>query len=78
MGHKIVEAIIEDGQLKYVNGKLPKGKIDVHLIYDTADEPLREKEMAKILAETSGIYKEIDAATEAMKLRESWERDFHK
>jgi hypothetical protein len=78
MGHKIVEAIIEDGQLKYVNGKLPKGKIDVHLIYDTADEPLREKEMAKSLAETSGIYKEIDAATEAMKLRESWERDFHK
>ena len=78
MGHKIVEAIIEDGQLKYVNGKLPKGKIDVHLIYDTADEPLREKEMAKNLAETSGIYKEIGAATEAMKLRESWERDFHK
>ena len=78
MGHKIVEAIIEDGQLKYVNGKLPKGKVNVHLIYDTADEPRREKEIVKILAETSGIYKEIDAATESMKLRESWERNLHK
>lgn len=78
MGHKIVEAIIEDGQLKYVNGELPKGKINVHLIYDNAKEPLEEKDIMKILEETSGIYKEIDGAKESMKLRESWERGLHK
>jgi hypothetical protein len=31
MGRKIVEAIIEDGQLKHVEGKLPPGEIKVHL-----------------------------------------------
>jgi len=72
MGHKIVEAIIEDGQIKHVEGKLPEGKIRVHLIYDTEEEPVNGKELARILKETAGIYKEIDAREEARKLRESW------
>ena len=38
MGHRIVDAIIEDGQLKYVGEKLPAGRLEVHLIYDTTQE----------------------------------------
>jgi hypothetical protein len=77
MGHKIAEAIIENGQIKYVNKKLPIGKIKVHLIYDTVEETLSEIEVAKIVRETSGIYKDIDVKSESMKLRTSWERGVH-
>ncbi|HHT9124259.1 MAG TPA: hypothetical protein ACFYD6_00400 [Candidatus Brocadiia bacterium] len=77
MGHKIAEAIIENGQIKYVNKKLPCGKIKVHLIYDAMEETLSETEVAKIVRETSGIYKGINVKTESRKLRASWERNVH-
>jgi len=75
MGHKIVEAIIEDGRLTYVNKKLPSGRIKVHLIYDSIEEPIEGSEIAKIIKETSGIYKDIDVEAETKKLRMSWERN---
>ena len=46
MGHKIVEAIIENGQLKYVE-ELPGGRIKVHIIYDTVEEIHPENEIKK-------------------------------
>ncbi len=75
MGHKIVEAIIEDGQLTYVNKKLPNGRLKVHLIYDPIEEPLAGPEITKIIKETSGIYSDIDVDAETKKLRVSWERN---
>jgi hypothetical protein len=77
MGRKIVEAIIKDGQLKHVEGKLPPGEIKVHLIYDL-EEPTDGNEMNKILKETSGIYSDIDAEGEARNLRQEWERNLDK
>ena len=74
MGHKIAEAIIENGQIKYVNQKLPVGNIKVHLIYDAAEEPAPEIEVANMVRETAGIYKEIDVEAESIKLRTGWER----
>jgi hypothetical protein len=55
MGHKIVEAVIEDGHLKNVTGELPPGKIKVRLVYDL-EEPPAGNETRQILAETSGLY----------------------
>ena len=75
MGHKIVEAVIENGQLKYIDKKLPAGRIKVHLVYDAIDETLPTSEVARIVKETSGIYKDIDAQDESKKLREEWERN---
>ncbi len=75
MAHKIVEAIIESGQLKYISQKLPGGRIRVHLIYDVVEKTLPKSEMARIIRETSGIYKDIDVETESRKLRENWERN---
>lgn len=74
MGHQIIEAILEDGQIKSTNKKLPRGKIKVHLIYDT-EEASKEVDVAKIVAETSGIYKDIDVEAESKKLRLGWERN---
>lgn len=74
MGHKIVEAIIENGQLKYVEKELPTGRIKVHIIYDTVEEMHPETEIIKIVRESSGIYKGIDVDSESKKLREIWER----
>lgn len=74
MGHKIAEAIIENGKIKYVNKKLPAGRIKVHLIYDAVEEITPEIEVAKIVKETSGIYKDIDVEAESRKLRTGWER----
>lgn len=74
MGHQIIEAILEDGQIKSTNKKLPRGKMKVHLIYDT-EEASKEADMAKIVAETSGIYKDIDVEAESKKLRLGWERN---
>ena len=78
MGHKIVEAIIEDGQLKHVDKKLPRERMKVHIIYDTNEETPPEHEILRVVKETSGIYKEIDEKTESKKLRESWERNVHR
>ena len=75
MGHKIVEAIIEDKQIKYLDRQLPSGRIKAHIIYDTENEPLSETEIAIIVKETSGIYKDIDVISESRKIRASWERD---
>ena len=75
MKHKIAEAIIEDGRLKYVDKKLPSGRIKVHLIYDAAEETISETEATRLVRETSGIYKGIDVETESRKLRRGWERN---
>jgi hypothetical protein len=75
MAHKIAEAIIEDGQIKYINKKLPRERMKVHLIYDAGEEAFPETEVANIVGETSGIYKEIDVEAESRKLRASWERN---
>ena len=77
MGHKIVEAIIEDGHLKHVEEKLPPGRIKVHLVYDLEETP-DWTELRQILGETSGIYRNIDAEREARNLRQDWERNFGK
>lgn len=75
MGHKILEAIIEDGHIQYSDKKLPPGKLKVHIIYDTEIEKTQTENIMEILRETSGLYKKIDAATEAEELRKSWERN---
>ena len=75
MGHEIAEAIIENGQIKYVNKKLPWGKVKVHIIYDSMEETSPEMDIEKIVRETMGIYKDIDVESEAKKLRMLWERN---
>ncbi|MBI4651161.1 hypothetical protein HY745_07750 [Candidatus Desantisbacteria bacterium] len=79
MGHKIVAAIIENGRLKQVDKRLLIGKRKVHLIYDddVVEKSLTEKDIIKIVKETSGIYRGIDVKAEAKKLREEWERNAH-
>lgn len=74
MGHQIIEAIIENGHIKSSNRKLPRGKIKVHLIYDT-EEASKEIDLAKSVVETSGLYKNIDVEAESKKLRSNWERN---
>ena len=75
MGHEIAEAIIENGQLKYIEKTLPAGRLKVHIIYDAVEETLPETEMARIVREASGLYTNIDVDAESRKLRESWERN---
>jgi hypothetical protein len=75
MGHRVVEAIIEDGELKYVGEKLPAGRLMVHLIYDVGDENKTVRSPEAIIAETWGIYKGIDPDLEARGLRAEWERN---
>ncbi len=74
MGHKIAEAIIENGQITYVDKKLPDGKIKVHLIYDIEEETISEGEVTSIIRETAGIYKNINVEDESHKLRDEWNR----
>ena len=75
MGHKVAEAIIENGKLTYVDKELPKGKIKVHIIYDIEEDKIKADKAALIIKETAGIYKDADAAQEAKRLREEWERN---
>ena len=63
MAHKIAEAMIEDGQIKYVNKKLPRGKMKVHLIYDVGEETVSTVEASKIVQGTLGIYRDVDGGT---------------
>ena len=77
MAHKIAEAIIEKGQIKSVSRKLPQGRMKVHLIYDVADGNASDQEVSRIIQETSGIYKDVDAEAESRKLRADWERNAH-
>jgi hypothetical protein len=74
VGHKIIEAIIEDGQLKYVGDKLPKGRLKVHLVYDLVEGKTADTTAETIIAETLGIYKDLDPELEAKNLRMDWER----
>ncbi len=78
MGHRIVDAIIENGQLKYVSEKLPAGRLEVHLIYDTRRARAAKGRAMEIVKRTAGIYRGVDAAAESRKLRRSWERDVWK
>ena len=78
MGHKIAEAIIENGKIKYINKELPQKTMKVHIIYDDIEVDIPSGELLKIIKETSGLYKEIDAELESKQIRESWERDVHK
>ena len=75
MGRKIIEAVIENGKIQYVDKKLPKGRLRVHLIYDVVEEAIPENEITDIVRETLGIYKDVDVETEARKLRMNWERN---
>lgn len=75
MGHKIAEAIIENGKITYVDHKLPAGKVKAHLIYDTADELGSTALALMLLRETSGIYKHIQPDNESHILRAQWDRN---
>jgi hypothetical protein len=74
MAQKIVEAIIEDGQLKYVGDRLPKGRLNVHLVYDIGEDSAGDQAAEAVIAETAGIYKDLDVGREAKALRMEWER----
>lgn len=80
MGHRIAEAIIENGVLKHIDRKLPQGKVKVHIIYDDAEERNAKQDLAMTIEETFGIYKNLkfDAGSESKKLREEWERSLVK
>jgi hypothetical protein len=72
MGHKIVDVIMENGKLTYIDKDLPKGKIKVHIIYDV--EEAGSIDAAALVKETAGIYKDIDAGSEVKKMRSEWDR----
>ena len=78
MGHKIAEAIIENGKIKYINKELPQKTMKVHIIYDDIEVAIPSGELLKIVKENSGLYKEIDVVLESKQIRENWERDVHK
>ena len=75
MRHKIAEAIIENGKIKYINKNLPRGRIKAHLIYDSDEDIHPDIEVSRILKDTSGLYKDINVEKEARKLRKNWERN---
>lgn len=74
MGHRVIDAIIENGQLKYVPEKLPPGRLKVHLIYDIGEKSVLKRKAKDIVKRTAGIYPGMDAAAEAKRLRRGWER----
>jgi hypothetical protein len=79
MAHVIAEAIIENGQLRYIDRKLPDGKIKAHIIYDTVEQkPNPKSKTNQLMKDTSGIYRTINAKVESRSLRKSWERDADK
>jgi len=75
MAHKIAEAIIEKGQIKSVDRKLPERRMKVHLIYDVEDGKVSDQEISKVIQETLGIYRDVDVEAESRKLRADWERN---
>lgn len=77
MTHRIAEAILENGQIKHVNKKLPRGRVKVHVIYDVGGKTVSAVEISKIVRGTSGIYKNVDVGKESRKLRGDWERNVH-
>jgi len=78
MGHKIAKAIIENGKIKSINKELPHKKMEVQIIYNDLEETLSSEDISKVVKETSGIYKDMDAEYEAKRLREDWERNVRK
>lgn len=74
MPHKIAEAVIENGKIKYIDKSLPTGEIKVHIIYD---EEQREGSIDApgLVRETAGIYGDIEADKESKKLRAEWTRN---
>jgi hypothetical protein len=74
MEQLIIEAILEDGQIKSVSGKLPHGKLKVHLVYNKKDVT-NSTDLASVLAETSGIYKNVNVEEESRILRAGWDRN---
>jgi hypothetical protein len=74
MGQLVIEAILENGQIKSVSRKLPPGKLKVHLIYDKKDIS-NNIDLAEAIAGTSGIYKSVNVEEESRKLRAGWERN---
>jgi hypothetical protein len=81
MPHVIAEVIIENGKLKYVDRKLPSGKIRAHIIYDAVHEKqgdILKGQAMKIVKDTSGIYRGIDVERECRLLRDEWDRDGEK
>lgn len=75
MTYKIVKALIENGQIKYINKKLPPGRIMAHVIYDELNQINQKKKAQEIVHLTSGIYKNIEPEVESCSLRENWERN---
>ena len=73
MGHKVAEAILDNGKLTQVSVDLPKGKIKVHIIYDVEEGKAAVDTLA-LVRETAGIYKNVDAGNEANKMRAEWDR----
>jgi len=78
MAHKIAEAILDNGQIKHVNRKLPGGRLKVRLIYDVPGQPTSEVKISKIIKKTSGIYRDVDVDRESKRLRGEWERNAHR
>ena len=77
MGHHILEAILEEGQIKRVSKKLPRGKLKVRIIYETAEKKNSINKKKQIIKDTSGIYPNINVDDEAKAIRKNWERDVH-
>lgn len=74
MSHVIAKAIIENGELKYVDKKLPRGRIEAHIIYDVVGKTrIVKDDIMHLLKDTSGIYKHIDPEIESHNLRNDWE-----
>ncbi len=74
MEQQIIEAILENGQIKSVNKELPRGILKVHLIYNKKDDS-NGIDFSDIISETSGIYRNINVEEESRKLRSDWDRD---
>ncbi|TAN45087.1 MAG: hypothetical protein EPN22_03580 [Nitrospirae bacterium] len=76
MGHRIAEAVIEDGMVKQIDRKLPIGKVKVHIIYDEQEENIAGTDSSVVTKSAFGIYKnmDFDPDSESKNLREDWER----
>jgi len=75
MAHKIAEAVLEKGQIKSINRKLPQRRMKVHLIYDVGEGKASELNVRKVIQGTSGIYRDVDVEAESKRLRAEWERN---
>lgn len=74
MGHKITEAIIENGRITHIDTQLPSGKLKVHIVYDVGEDQYLSANASSVVKESAGIYGGIDPEQESKKLRNEWER----